>query len=146
MQRRLYRQILTIDPRHADALHLLGVVAYQTGRHVAAVDLMSQAIAIQPHFAAFHSNLGNALSELARFAEAIGSLSNGGSFAAGFAWRLTQNSATVLNRVGWFDKALAAAEIAIRFGGGVPRLISIVASRSPVYTNRTKLSRLTRSR
>jgi len=29
----LYRQILQQQPNHPDALHLLGVIAYQAGRH-----------------------------------------------------------------------------------------------------------------
>ena len=34
----LYRQILALEPRHAEALHLLGVIAHQTGRNDVAVD------------------------------------------------------------------------------------------------------------
>ena len=29
----IYRQLLAIEPRNADALHLLGVIACQTGSH-----------------------------------------------------------------------------------------------------------------
>src|SRR5437867_1473861 len=29
----IYRQILAVEPRHADALHLLGVIAHQVGRN-----------------------------------------------------------------------------------------------------------------
>ena len=41
---RLYREILTIDPRQLDSLHLLGVIAHQRGRPKDAVDLIGQAI------------------------------------------------------------------------------------------------------
>jgi len=34
----LYRQILEEQPNHADALHLLGVIACQAGRYELAVD------------------------------------------------------------------------------------------------------------
>ena len=34
---KIYRQILTDNPDHADALNLLGVIAYQTGRPEEAV-------------------------------------------------------------------------------------------------------------
>jgi protein O-GlcNAc transferase len=58
---RLYLQILKIDPRHADALHLLGVLAHQIGRNDTAVDLIGRAIAQNDRVPAFHNNLGNAL-------------------------------------------------------------------------------------
>jgi Flp pilus assembly protein TadD len=34
-----YRRVLDIVPDNADVLHLLGGVAYQTGRHEAAIEL-----------------------------------------------------------------------------------------------------------
>ena len=55
---RLYRQILELDPRHADSLHLLGMSAYQQGHFETAVDLIRQAIIINKHEALYHSNLG----------------------------------------------------------------------------------------
>ena len=30
---RLYRMVVASDPRHTDGLHLLGIVAHQSGRH-----------------------------------------------------------------------------------------------------------------
>lgn len=41
----IYRQILAVEPRHADTLHLLGVIANQVGRNDMATDLINQAIA-----------------------------------------------------------------------------------------------------
>ena len=34
----IYRQILAVEPNHADAIHLLGVIASQTGKHEAAIE------------------------------------------------------------------------------------------------------------
>jgi len=68
---RLYRQVLAAEPRHADSLHLLGIVAYQAGRPDLAADLIGQAIAIDGSQASYHSNLGNALKAQARPDEAI---------------------------------------------------------------------------
>jgi len=39
----LYRQVLAQDPGNAEALHLLGVLAHQTGHHAAAEQLIRQA-------------------------------------------------------------------------------------------------------
>jgi tetratricopeptide (TPR) repeat protein len=54
---RIYQVILAENPRHAEALHLLGVVAHQQGNHRQARALIGQAIALQPEVAAFYSNL-----------------------------------------------------------------------------------------
>jgi Flp pilus assembly protein TadD len=53
----LYRQILAVDPRHADSLHLLGVIAHQVGKHEIAVDLIGQALAINGSAAQYRNNL-----------------------------------------------------------------------------------------
>src|SRR5208283_4841973 len=54
----VYRAILAADPRQADALHYLGVIAYQQGRHREAIDLIGRALAADPSVAACHSNIG----------------------------------------------------------------------------------------
>ncbi len=68
-----YRQLLEIEPRNADALHLLGVIAYQTGSHQSSVDLIGQAIEINANVASYHSNRGNALKELKQLDAAVAS-------------------------------------------------------------------------
>ena len=68
----LYRQVLEIDPNHVDALHMLGVLAYQAGRPEAAVDLIGRAIALSGENASFHNNIGEALRYLGRLDEAVG--------------------------------------------------------------------------
>src|SRR5262245_6959582 len=49
----IYRQILQFDPLHAEAWHLLGVVAYQVGQHAVAVDHIGRAIAFAPSVARY---------------------------------------------------------------------------------------------
>jgi protein O-GlcNAc transferase len=68
---RLYRLILQDDPRHGDALHLLGVLHHQSGRNEAAVELIRQAITQNARVPAFHNNLANALKALGRLDEAV---------------------------------------------------------------------------
>ncbi|MGC2063422.1 MAG: tetratricopeptide repeat protein, partial [Thermodesulfovibrionales bacterium] len=68
-----YRLILEKSPKHADALHLLGMVAFQTGNHAEAEKLIKQAIAVDNTTAFFHLNLGNVLKSLKRNKEAIAS-------------------------------------------------------------------------
>ncbi len=59
--KRIYERILRAQPKHVDALHLLGVLESQAGRHGAAVGLINKAIRINPLYAESHYNLGNAL-------------------------------------------------------------------------------------
>jgi tetratricopeptide (TPR) repeat protein len=70
---RIYRQILELDPRHADSLHLLGVLAHQVGRNDIAIELIRKAIAADKRPAAYHSNLGTAYQALGRLDEAAAS-------------------------------------------------------------------------
>lgn len=67
---RAYRQILAEAPQHADALHMLGVVAHQTGRNDEAIALIRQAIDRKPGVPALQNNLGNALKAGGRLEEA----------------------------------------------------------------------------
>src|SRR5437868_2479016 len=71
---KFYRQALSADPRNADALHLMGVIALQTANHAAAIDLISRATSIAPNQADFHVNLASALRAVGRLDEAIAAL------------------------------------------------------------------------
>jgi len=53
-----YEKILQMDARHADSLHLLGMISVQAQLPDIAIDLIQRAIAINAGFAPFHSNLG----------------------------------------------------------------------------------------
>jgi protein O-GlcNAc transferase len=68
---RIYEQVLGSSPDHFDALHLLGLVAVQTGRPQRAIALIDRAIAINPGFAAAHANRAKTLNDLARREEAL---------------------------------------------------------------------------
>jgi len=67
----VYGELLRANPRHAEALQLLGVIAYQSNLHQEALDLIDQALAIQPDNAYFLSNRGNSLKALGRFEDAV---------------------------------------------------------------------------
>jgi protein O-GlcNAc transferase len=67
----LYEEVLRSAPSNFDALHLLGLVALQTGRSQRGVDLISQAITHNPGVAAAHNNLGNGLKDLKRHTDAL---------------------------------------------------------------------------
>lgn len=67
----IYRQILVIEPNHFDALHLLGVIAHQLGKHDVAIDFIGQAIVSKGTEAAFHNNLGGVHRALGAIPEAV---------------------------------------------------------------------------
>ena len=67
----LYREVLQISPNHADALHLLGVIAYQVGQAAPALELIDRAIAARADFAEAYFSRGNALFALKRYPAAV---------------------------------------------------------------------------
>jgi Flp pilus assembly protein TadD len=56
----VYRQVLSIESRHADTLHMLGVLALQAGHPAAAADLIGQAIAVRPSEPMYYVNRAHA--------------------------------------------------------------------------------------
>lgn len=80
-----YCATLDADPAHADALHLLGVLRHQQGRHAEAADLVGRAVKLRPNDAALQLNLGNALKALGRLDGAIERFRNALTLAPGFA-------------------------------------------------------------
>ena len=67
----IYRQVLAVQPNQPDALHLLGVIASQMGKHEVAVEYMGRAIRLKGNAASFHNNLGEAYRALRRISEAV---------------------------------------------------------------------------
>ena len=69
----LYRGILGKDPRHFDALQLLGAIDLQQGRDQEAQVKIRKALEINPRSDSAHTNLGYILVKLKRFGEAVAS-------------------------------------------------------------------------
>ena len=67
----LYKEIIRADPDHADAIHLLGVIAHQGGHQRIALDLITEAIDIDSEKPAYYSNLGEVHLALWELPEAI---------------------------------------------------------------------------
>jgi predicted O-linked N-acetylglucosamine transferase (SPINDLY family) len=67
----IYRQVLAANPQQPDALHLLGMLAFQVGKFGVAHDLIRQALAVRPGTAEYLDNLSRALTALGRADEAI---------------------------------------------------------------------------
>jgi predicted O-linked N-acetylglucosamine transferase (SPINDLY family) len=65
----LYRQILAVEPNHADALHLLGLIGHAFAQYHQASELIMAAIAINPQ-PIYYYNLGNVMQANNRYAAA----------------------------------------------------------------------------
>jgi tetratricopeptide (TPR) repeat protein len=109
----LYRKILAQNPNRADALHLLGVVEFQTRNPSAAIELIERAIQIEPNNAAFYSNLGLVLADLRRLDDALAIYDRALALQPDFADALNNRGLVLqeLNRfhdaLGSYDRALA---------------------------------------
>jgi predicted TPR repeat methyltransferase len=64
------RQALTLDQKHADSLHLLGLVHWRTNRPDVAVDLIASAIRCNPNNHEYFLNLGELLRDQNKLEEA----------------------------------------------------------------------------
>lgn len=102
----IYRQVLQVDPRHADALHYLGVISHQQEDPETAVELISKAIQSAPDNASYHSNLGEAFRALGRFDEATAAYEKALTIDPAFAMA-HNNLANVLADSGQKNDALA---------------------------------------
>ncbi|MDP2156823.1 MAG: sulfotransferase [Nitrospirota bacterium] len=54
----IYKQVLKADPNNVDALHLLGVIAYQVNKFDIALEYIQRAISLRNNVPAMHNNLG----------------------------------------------------------------------------------------
>jgi tetratricopeptide (TPR) repeat protein len=66
----LYRKALQREPEHAEALHLLGLIAFQRGEFDSAIELIGRALRDLDDLREANLNLSNALRKVGRLAEA----------------------------------------------------------------------------
>jgi uncharacterized protein (TIGR02466 family) len=71
---RLYRSMLDVDPRHPDALHLLGVLLTQVGDYTDAVEHIQAALDVDRDSALFQSSLAQAYFRSGKLTEAVEAL------------------------------------------------------------------------
>jgi tetratricopeptide (TPR) repeat protein len=105
----IYRKILSGDGRHADSLHLLGMIEHQRGRHDISVQMIRQAIAINPKEAAYHSNLGTILQAQGKLDDAAACFERALVLKPDWA-EVHSNLGNVLQTQGRLDDAAACQE------------------------------------
>jgi protein O-GlcNAc transferase len=116
----LYRQILAQHPDHAEALHLIGVLAGQTGHADAAIDLIGRAIQLKPDFPEAYSNLACAHAAKGQIDQAIAAYRTVVKLRPSSA-EARHGLATVLRTNGQVDEAIAAYSWAIQLRPNYPQ-------------------------
>jgi len=118
----LLKRILQARPQDANALHLLGVINHQAGNTEIAINMIGQAIAVNPKSGQFYSNMGEMCRQMKRVDEAI----RYGEQAVA----LEPKSAAALSNLGIayydikvFDKALDCQQRALSIN---PKLVTAI--------------------
>jgi tetratricopeptide (TPR) repeat protein len=109
-----YRQVLVVQPNHADALHLLGVLAHQGGRPEVAIDLIRLALRQHDKNPVFHINLAVVLREQGNADEAIAECRKAVELQPDLADANSVLGAALRDQ-GKLDQSIAASRLAIRY-------------------------------
>ncbi len=110
----LYREVLEKVPQHPETLHWLGVIAGIRGRHQDAVHLIGRSIVVSAVRPDAHFDLGYALQQLGRVAEAEAAFCNALTLRPDYPAALATLGAMLLaggrveEAVGYFRKLVAA--------------------------------------
>ncbi len=118
-----YRDVLAVDPENIDALHFLGVIAYQRGAHTQAEDLISRALLRNTSNAPAYNNLGNALEAQGKLDEAIVCYEQALGLQPDYVDALV-NLGAALRAKGELEKAVAYYRKALSVAPDVPTVYS----------------------
>ena len=119
-----YREILVAVPRHAEALHMLGIVALQQRRFDDADRLIGESLAIRPDNAETLSNRATALRALGRLDDALASYDKALALRPGFVEAL-HNRGNVLRIWGARKRRSPATNERWRYDPTSPRRCAI---------------------
>ena len=121
----LYREVLRTHSEHAEALHMLGVLAHQVGRNDLAVDLLARASEIDVTNADIQNNLGVALRTTGKLERAVAAHRRAIELRLDHA-PAHNNLGTALRDLGQLDAAIASyrrsIEILPEYGAGLNNL------------------------
>ncbi|HEX4054487.1 MAG TPA: tetratricopeptide repeat-containing glycosyltransferase family protein [Tepidisphaeraceae bacterium] len=119
----IYREVLSGQPNHPDALHLLGVILGDKGQPQLAVEFIGRAIGLRADIADYHANLGEYLRRAGNFEQSAASFRH--------ALRLKPDDAHYHNGLGvtlaesrQIEPAIAEFRSAIRLNSNYPDALS----------------------
>jgi Tfp pilus assembly protein PilF len=108
----MYRQIIELDPNNAEAIHLLGVIAYEAGHAAEAVKIIRDALTLDPRNAAAHSNFGLALMRVDQVEQALAEFEHAIRLKPAYPEAL-YNRGNALRQLSRHEEALASYDKAI---------------------------------
>ena len=112
----LTRRAVAAEPDNAEAAHMLGIIAHQSGKIDEAIDHVRRAIAIEPDVALYHANLGEMCRLAGRIDEAIAAGRRAIEIDPNYAGALS-NLGIALFDQGKFEEALDLLRPRDRAGG-----------------------------
>lgn len=108
----IYQKILEHNPKEPDALHLLGMVVYQTGDPQKALTLVNQAIAERPDNPEYYNNLGEVYRSLKEIDQALSAFHRAILFDPDYATAHNNLAYSLISQKN-YDEALNHAEKAV---------------------------------
>lgn len=122
----LYERILQAQPNHADALHLLGTIAYQQGDDLQALELIRRATELTDHRPEPHYHLGLVLLRQGKLDEAASRFRRAIEVAPTFALA-HHHLGMVYQRRGRLEDAAACFQCALELDATLPRAACALA-------------------
>jgi thioredoxin-like negative regulator of GroEL len=116
----MYRQILKQQPNNVQALHRLGVIASQVGKHEKAIPFYQKVLALVPNFAEAHFNLASALHNQDKIEEAIAHYQQGLTLNPNYP-EVHLNLGAALKSQGRLEEAIAHYQQALTLNPNYPK-------------------------
>jgi protein O-GlcNAc transferase len=130
-----YRQTIQWQPENADAWHLLGVFAAEKQQYPIAIERINRAIDLSPNAPLFHTNLGKALQQEGRLAEAVAAHQRALQIDPHYADAYS-NLGNTLNRQGKTAEAIACYQQALQLN---PNLLEACNNLGNIFNTQGKL-------
>lgn len=116
-----YRRILARDPHNPDALHLLGMLCFRSGRRFEGLDFVRRSLVVSPDNPTFHANHAILLGTSGRFDEAIVAIQKAITLRPNHD-PSHNNLGVTLEKAGRFDEAVTAFARAAKLSPADPAL------------------------
>ena len=114
----IYRELLRLDSRHFDVVHLLGTLLRRTGALTESMSLLDRAVKMRPQSSAAQLNRANVLMDRGAFADALAGFSRAIALKPDYA-EAYHGRAVALLKLGNPQSARADAQAALKLNPGI---------------------------